>query len=54
MKGWFKTNNINIYLAGGMGKFGKENFQESNYWRQYCKYTIKNYEKNMNVIIMYI
>lgn len=22
-----------IYLAGGMGKFGKENFRESNQWR---------------------
>lgn len=28
---------INIYLAGGMGKFGKENFDECNQWRTYCK-----------------
>ena len=25
------------YLAGGMGKFGKENFDEGNRWRIYCK-----------------
>lgn len=24
---------LNIYLAGGMQKFGKDNFDESNYWR---------------------
>lgn len=26
-----------VYLAGGMGKFGKENFDEGNKWRIYCK-----------------
>ena len=25
--------NFTIYLAGGMGKFGKENFDEGNKWR---------------------
>ena len=25
------------YLCGGMGKFGKENFDEGNKWRKYCK-----------------
>ena len=24
---------LNIYLAGGMQKFGKKDFNESNYWR---------------------
>ena len=26
-----------IYLAGGMGKFGKENFDEGNSWRKNIK-----------------
>ncbi len=37
-------NNFNIYLAGGMGKFGKENFEESNYWRKYCEAVLESYE----------
>lgn len=28
---------LKIYLCGGMGKFGKENFDEGNKWRIYCK-----------------
>lgn len=31
-----------IYLCGGMGKFGKENFNESNEWRLYCKRKLEN------------
>lgn len=31
----------NIYLSGGMQKFGKDNFDESNSWRLYCKDTLK-------------
>lgn len=27
-----------IYLSGGMQKFGKENFEESNLWREVCKH----------------
>lgn len=38
-----------IYLAGGMGKFGKEHFQEGNKWRVYCKDTLENYECDFNV-----
>ena len=30
-------NKINIYLAGGMQKFGKEGFFESNNWRRICQ-----------------
>ena len=37
---------ISIYLAGGMGNFGKDNFEESNKWRTYCKNTLENFEGN--------
>ena len=37
-------NTYSIYLCGGMGKFGKENFEEGNKWRQYCKQALENYE----------
>lgn len=43
-------NNYNIYLCGGMGKFGKENFDEGNKWRQYCKQVLENYECAYKVI----
>ena len=33
-----------IYLCGGMGKFGKENFEESDVWRRYCKDTLESFE----------
>ena len=33
-----------VYLAGGMGKFGKENFDEGNKWRIYCKDTLENFD----------
>ena len=32
-----------------MGKFGKENFKESNTWRIYCKNTLENCECDYNV-----
>ena len=32
-----------------MGKFGKENFEESNMWRIYCKNTLENCECDYNV-----
>ena len=41
--------NFQIYLCGGMGKFGKENFKESNTWRIYCKNTLENCECDYNV-----
>lgn len=31
-----------IYLAGGMSKFGKNNYDESNGWRLYCKNHLEN------------
>lgn len=42
-------NTINVYLAGGMGKFGKDNFDEGNKWRVYCKETLQNYECDYKV-----
>lgn len=41
-----------IYLAGGMGKFGKDNFDKGNTWRIYCKETLKNCESNYIVNII--
>ena len=37
-------NTYSIYLCGGMGKFGKENFDEGDKWRRYCKRALENYE----------
>ncbi|MDE6433545.1 MAG: hypothetical protein K2L07_04890 [Lachnospiraceae bacterium] len=34
--------NIQIYLAGGMQKFGKDDFGKSNNWRVFCKDTLEN------------
>lgn len=36
---------IKIYLAGGMGKFGKDEFDNGNSWRVYCESTLKNFMK---------
>ena len=41
-----------IYLAGGMGKFGKDNFDAGNNWRKYCKYTLENFESNKKVTVI--
>lgn len=38
-----------IYLCGGMGKFGKNNFSKGNVWRVYCKNTLENCECNYRV-----
>ena len=38
-----------IYLCGGMGKFGKKNFDEGNKWRKYCKQALENYECDFKV-----
>lgn len=40
--------NYQIYLAGGMGKFGKDNFDEGNRWRLIFKKRLESNE-NMNV-----
>lgn len=41
-----------IYLAGGMGKFGKDKFVKSDNWRRYCKSILEalNVCKNITVI----
>ena len=39
-----------IYLCGGMGKFGKENFDEGNEWRKYCKSALETCYSNHKVI----
>ena len=31
-----------IYTAGGMGKFGKNEFNKANNWRVFCKNTLEN------------
>ncbi len=38
-----------IYMAGGMSKFGKENFYLSNNWREYCKDILEQYNCNYKV-----
>lgn len=38
-----------IYLAGGMGKFGKDNFDEGNQWRVYCKKVLEGCECDYKV-----
>lgn len=38
-----------IYLAGGMGKFGKDNFDKSNQWRVYCKKVLEACECDYKV-----
>lgn len=40
--------NYQIYMAGGMGKFGKDNFDEGNRWRLIFKKRLESNE-NMNV-----
>lgn len=45
---------MDIYLAGGMGKFGKENFDKGNNWRKYCKHIIELSGKNNGIDIVVI
>ena len=39
----------NIYLSGGMQKFDKDNFDEGNKWRKYCKNALENCECDYKV-----
>jgi nucleoside 2-deoxyribosyltransferase len=41
-----------IYTAGGMGKFGKEQFSQSNLWRIYCKNTLEKFECDYKVTVI--
>lgn len=45
-------NTYSIYLCGGMGKFGKENFDEGNAWRVYCKNALESYECDYKVKVI--
>lgn len=45
-------NDFNIYLAGGMGKFGKEHFDEGNDWRIDLRYALSNLGCNRNVRVI--
>ena len=44
--------NYVIYLSGGMGKFGKENFNQGNVWRVYCKNALESCESNYIVKVV--
>ena len=35
-----------IYLCGGMGKFGKDEFDKGNSWRVYCEKELRDFVKN--------
>lgn len=37
---------LDIYLSGGMSKYGKENFEEGNGWRKYCEVVLHNFNNN--------
>lgn len=43
---------ITVYLCGGMGKFGKENFDECNKWRKYCKQALETCESQYKVYVI--
>ena len=44
--------NIQIYLSGGMQKYGSENFDESNGWRLYCQKVLQSYDSNLCVEVI--
>ena len=41
-----------IYLAGGMQKFGKDDFDKSNDWRVYTKKALEGYEGDYKVSVV--
>ncbi len=41
-----------IYLAGGMGSFGNDDFDKCNSWRVYCKTVLENYECDYKVKVI--
>lgn len=42
-------SNFVIYESGGMQSFGKDNFNQSNDWRVYCKKTLENCDSSYRV-----
>lgn len=43
---------LKIYLAGGMSKFGKEDFKSADQWRVYCKAALENSIKPIRVSVI--
>ena len=43
---------VQIYLCGGMGKFGKNNFDEGNKWRVHCQNILEEYECDYKVNVI--
>ena len=43
---------FDIYLAGGMGKFGKDEFDKSNNWRIYCQNVLNGIGENNDIDII--
>ena len=41
--------NYLIYLSGGMMKFGDDNFDKGNKWREYCKHALETCECDYKV-----
>ena len=40
-----------IYLSGGMMKFGNDNFDEGNKWREYCRQALEECESPYKVTV---
>jgi len=40
-----------IYLCGGMGKFGKNEFDKANKWRIQCKHCLENFESKYKAYV---
>ena len=38
-----------VYLSGGMMKFGSDNFDKGNKWREYCRQALENCESSYKV-----
>ena len=41
-----------VYECGGMGKFGKDNFDKGNAWRRYCKQALETCECDYRVRVV--
>ena len=42
---------LSVYLAGGMGKFGKDEFDKANTWRVLTKQFLENNDCNVDVFV---
>ena len=43
---------VTIYTAGGMGKFGKDEFDKGNLWREKCKKTLEEIPANIEIEVI--